>query len=242
MTKVIKQASVTEKKVSAARAFRLSTVAHTIGETIGLYEANKVLTREEVRQEVENYLKTAMKEDGLTEDMLYKPSKNNPGELYTIIVDSLNTHYRALHGEDLDVRLRDNRMSKIRAFVRDRGAVPLDLFGTFAAKASAEKAKLAVKQAKDAASKVVADAQASSKETHSANEESAPAAPAEVAPAKPNARGLLALQDYLSEFIAQNDEPEISDEMEFVLGACDELLQTINKLIATKQAKAKSKK
>lgn len=206
------------------QAQTLGALISDIGETLGNYSADSEMTKSDTRATIEEYLTVAMKEHGLQVEMLKAPSKTNPGELWTILVDAINAPRVACDLPELSTGTRDNYLSRIRAFVRDRGAMPLDLFGNLAVK----KAKVAAEQ--------VASEQAVSEETNSTSEELPEVSAAVIAdkPTVMNAKGLIALRDFLALFIEQNDEPEASADMEFVLGAADELLQATKKIIAKK--------
>lgn len=106
-----------------------------LGSEIGHYMVDKELAQESLLDVVSALLLRAM-EQGLTVDMLKAPSKSNPGECFIAIVDGINAARIGAGKGELATGARDNYMTRIRAFVRDRGANPLDLFGNLAVKAA----------------------------------------------------------------------------------------------------------
>lgn len=260
-SKVAAKASVTEVKVSNAKAAALGTIFGNIGDTIGNASVETDYVRESAIEQVESYLKEAMTKHGLQVEMLKAPSKQNPGELWTIIVDAMNIPrryaYCAKHNAkekdeskhitpetmtadqkveaDLRTSVRDNYLSKIRNFIRDRGANPLDLYGNIAQAKADKERKLANAKAKEA---VDAAKQSSSKETHVESEESTSeeSTSEEKAPVM-NAKGAVALRDFLSLWIAQNNEGKVSAELEFLLDTADDLLDAVKDFISKKTSK-----
>lgn len=118
-----------------------------IGETIGYYTVEKELLQSDTLAAVQSYLKQAMKH-GLTVAMLKAPTKLNPSECYTCLVDALQSVRKASGLKPLADATRDNYLSRIRSYIRDCGANPLDLFGNIAMKAKKEADQKTVAQAK----------------------------------------------------------------------------------------------
>lgn len=104
-----------------------------IGDEIGAYTADKELMQSEVLLDVARHLRAAMKL-GLEVNMLKAPTKDMPRECYTILVDAINAPRLSAGMDELKPATRDNYLSRIRAFVKARGAVDLDLFGNLRTK------------------------------------------------------------------------------------------------------------
>lgn len=117
------------------------------GETIGHYTVEKDLLQSDTLAAVQSYLNDAMQQ-GLDEEMLRAPSASRTGEAYTCLVTALQETRIAAGMDVLKDSTRDNYMSRIRAYVRDRGANPLDLFGNL--KVKAQRAALKAQATKNA--------------------------------------------------------------------------------------------
>lgn len=124
-----------------ARYTSLGAAMHEIGESIGYYSIEHDFAQETVISAVSNVLKNAMKQ-GLEVAMLKAPTKAEPRECYTCLVDALQGVRSAAGLPPLKDATRDNYLSRIRAFVKARGAEPLDLFGNLAVKKAEQDRKL----------------------------------------------------------------------------------------------------
>lgn len=134
--------SIVDAAEAKAKQLALVNVMKSAGSTIGKYMAKKEKMKGELVASVTDILQDAMTNHGLTVDMLKAPTKETPRPCYTGLVDAMSKTC----GGALDVRVRDNYMSKIRAYVKDRGANPLDLFGNLATKAKQQAASLTTVQ------------------------------------------------------------------------------------------------
>lgn len=112
------------------------TNLNAAGNAIGKYVKSQEKARGALTAAVSGFLSEAMTA-GLTVDMLKAPSKAAPQACYVAIVSSMEK----ARGTELSAAVRDNYMSKIRAFVKDRGANALDLFGNLANAAKAKAAR-----------------------------------------------------------------------------------------------------
>lgn len=119
---------------------RLATIGdlvQRIGDEIGHFTADKELAQDQLQVLVGNLLTDAMNA-GLTVEMLKAPTKASPQECYVALVDAINAPRVAIGLPELKNSVRDNYLSRIRSFLKSRGAEPLDLFGNIAkAKAKA---------------------------------------------------------------------------------------------------------
>lgn len=148
-----KSLSAKQQKVSAEnkRLGNIGDALQQVGETIGYYSVETDMLKADVRLAVEEHLKFALSR-GLTVEMLKAPSSKNPGECWTAIVDALQGVRESAGLDPLKDSTRDNYLSRIRNFVRDRAANPLDLFGNFAvkkAKGAGEKSSLQSEKSQD---------------------------------------------------------------------------------------------
>lgn len=150
--------SKAERDAEAAdkKAATLGDIMQRVGDELGAYTVEHDLLQIDVRTSIEEHLRTAMKM-GLEVAMLKAPTKAEPRECYTCLVDALNAQRRGAGLKLLSDATRDNYMTRIRAFVRDRGANPLDLFGNLAVKAKKEAAKQAAQPAPAASSEAETD-------------------------------------------------------------------------------------
>lgn len=124
----------------------------SIGMAMGAFQVESEFMQLDVLSHVENALREAMKLGLVIEHLKAK------ADCYNLIVTNWNDFRVEAGRAPLSTGTRDNYMSRIRKFVQDRGANPLDLFGN-----------LAVKAAKKQASK-----SNSSKGTTKTNEQQAP--------------------------------------------------------------------
>jgi hypothetical protein len=141
-----------------------------------------------------------MKSNGLTVVMLKAPTKNEPRECYTCLVDALQAVRIGAGLKPLKDSTRDNYLSRIRAFVKARGAEPLDLFGNLAVKKAEQERKLAVK------------GEPGSSED-SGDVDTKPQQRELVA-----ARGIPALHAFLTEWNSQNAEGTVAEKYRKMVG------------------------
>lgn len=112
-----------------------------VGTAIGTQEKREKAARGEVLALVNAKLCEAMKA-GLTADDLKAPTKNWPGVFFTAIVTAMEEARGAKFETKQEKGNRDNMMTRMRNFLRDRGANPLDLYGNLA-RTAANKSKQA---------------------------------------------------------------------------------------------------
>lgn len=163
-----------------------------IGEAIGYYSIEQAIAQTDVITTITELLKLAMK-NGLEVGMLKASTKNSPRECYDCLVNALQGVRSEVEMKPISDATRDNYLSRIRAYVRDRGANPLDLFGNLATKAkkAAEAAKSTAPEAGDASEDIeVAD----DVDTKDVSQRQLVAA-----------KGLPSLHAFLKEWITQND-------------------------------------
>lgn len=125
----------------------------SIGMAMGAFQVESEFMQLDVLSHVENALREAMKLGLVIEHLKAK------ADCYNLIVTNWNDFRVEAGRAPLSTGTRDNYMSRIRKFVQDRGANPLDLFGN-----------LAVKEAKKQASK----SNSSKAPKSTANEQQAP--------------------------------------------------------------------
>ena len=132
-------------KASLARAARLDKIEQeqvtiaslltSVGMHIGALETETELLRIEAQVHIEQSLREAMKL-GLQESMLSGRTVGGKKEdCYMLIVSNMQDFRVGAGLAALSDKVRDNYLCKIRAFVRDRGANKLDLYGNEANKA-----------------------------------------------------------------------------------------------------------
>lgn len=186
--------SATDRKADKTNAkyASIGDMMQEAGIEIGTYTAYKDSLQSSVVEHVTTLLKSAMKQ-GLDVNMLKAPTKDTPREAYTCLVDAMNAARVSAGMKELDVRVRDNYMSKIRAFVKDRGANPLDLFGNLATKAK----KVAAKSTSSAPVATQGD-------TGGKDVGASPAGKTVSFTTKEAFKGLPALQAFLTEWLAVN--------------------------------------
>jgi hypothetical protein len=124
-----------KQQEAGAKAASIGDTIARIGDEIGHYTVDHDLAKGQLQETVESLLRVAM-EQGLVAEMLKAPTKKEPRECYTLLVDAMNAPRIANDMPELKNTARDNYMSRIRKFVEARGAVPLDLFGNYATKAA----------------------------------------------------------------------------------------------------------
>jgi hypothetical protein len=217
MSKTSLSATTRKQAVADDVAARQGVAISTIGEMIGNYSTSTEFDKADLVANISSVLVAAMKDDDLQAEDLKAPSNSNPGELWTVLVDSINAPRLANELPELATGTRDNYLSRIRAFLRARGAEPLDLFGNFAVKkakaeaAAAQQAKEAVDKAKD-----------SSEESGEVADKNAVV----------NAKGPVALRDFLAAFIVQNDYKKANNRMQHLIDMADDLLEEAKKAVA----------
>lgn len=107
----------------------------SIGMAMGSFQVESEFLQVDVLAHVENALREAMKLGLVIEHLKAK------ADCYTLIVNNWNDFRVGAGRAPLSTGARDNYMSKIRKFVQDRGANPLDLFGNLATKAKKQASK-----------------------------------------------------------------------------------------------------
>lgn len=223
-----------------AQAAKLGVLMAEVGEQIGVREADVAIGKAETIETVEALLRqmmangltcgTGVKGDKSVPDMLKAPNNNFPGELYTVFVDAINAPRIAADLPEVSKGVRDNYLSKMRTFVRARGAAPLDLYGNLA-KAKAEATKSA-----NAKTKV---------DVSSSDDESGEATPSAAVAHVESVKGVAPLLAFLSKWIAENPKKELADgsDLLHIIGAAEDLLSDAQDLFkAESQAKAKGRK
>lgn len=140
-----KPKALTEGMMDDAKAQLLGSTMSNVGELIGVYTAAQETDQADTVGQVSEFLKDAMRQ-GLTVEMLKAPTKIAPRECYTALVDALQLARQVQGLKAISDATRDNYLSRIRAYVRDRGANPLDLFGNLAAAKAEKERKLAAKE------------------------------------------------------------------------------------------------
>lgn len=228
----------------------LGVAAAELGDMLGNYVCEARIAGATVECMVKAKLDYMML-NGLTVDdsidMLKAPNKNNPGELYCIMVEAMNAPLWAHAMIELDVESltdeqrtkfgmakgrRDKYMSKCRAYIRNRGTMPLDLHDNAYRNKAKDKAKQPAKSSdeKPAAQPVAAN-EPKQVSFVASNDE----------PIKPI--GLAALRDFLASWVEfTNKEAERSAELESVLELSDDLLDAVKHAIVKVQGKAKKNK
>lgn len=184
LDKVQRDAAKEESKYAS-----LGDAMMQVGESIGYYSVEHDIAQETTIGVVSTILKDAMKQ-GLEVAMLKAPTKSEPRECYTCLVTALQAVRTAAGLTPLKDATRDNYLSRIRAFVKARGAEPLDLFGNIAVKKAEQDRKLN-KTAKPVDSADAGDGA----DTDSSKDSDA----------TPTARGIPALHAFLTEWTKQND-------------------------------------
>lgn len=206
-------AKVTKPKAALSKAARdtakqnakfgnIGDAMQDIGIELATYTIDKELAQADLRAYVESALRTAMKKHGLQVEMLKASTKNKTYEAYDCLVNALQGTRIAAGMKPLADATRDNYMSRIKAFVRDRGANPLDLFGNYAVKAAAEKKKAAAK---------VAAAPAESSEGASDTQDAPSTEEADNARMQA-LRGLKPLNEFLLAWIDANDVGAVAEK------------------------------
>lgn len=194
-------AKVRTDKKADTKAADIGDLVAQIGDEIGHYSADADIAKGSLLQHVESLLRKAM-DAGLTDEMLKAPTKIEPRECYVLLVDAINAPRLANGLEELKSSVRDNYMSKMRAFLRSRGAEALDLFGNIAK----TKAKAASKTSEPEPEADEAEAdeaeQATSRTKSPASKSGAPA----------HLIGLPAVHAFLTEWVAANPAGTISAE------------------------------
>jgi len=165
------------------------------GAAIGNYMVKKEKIKGELREKVQALVKESMAA-GLQVEMLKASSEKVTRPAYDAFVNAI-AKARGIEWDDSNKAVRDNYMSKVRAFVKDRGANPLDLFGNFAQKKAAEDKKLeSNKKTENTASTTQAeDDDADNKVTVTETRER-----------EVDLKGLPALNTYLVAWLAANGE------------------------------------
>lgn len=107
----------------------------SIGMSMGAYGVETELLQCDVLSSVENALREAMKLGLVVEHLKAK------ADCYNILVGNWQDFRVEAGRAPLSTGTRDNYMSRIRKFVQDRGANPLDLFGNLAVKEAKTKNK-----------------------------------------------------------------------------------------------------
>lgn len=129
--------SIAEQAEAQAKLAALTSSLKSVGTDLGKYISRVSRERGKLIETVKAGIDIAMQE-GLAVDMLKAPTKTKAMPCYTALVSSLEK----AAGANYDPRIRDNYISKIRAYVKDRGANELDLFGNIAAAKARDAAKL----------------------------------------------------------------------------------------------------
>lgn len=197
------------------KAATIGDLVQRIGDEIGHFSADQDIGRGMLQETIEGLLRDAMKA-GLTVEMLKAPTKASPQECYVALVDAINAPRVAIGLDALKNSVRDNYLSKIRAFLKARGAEPLDLFGNRAKAGKFNPAK-----------KVTASAEADESEaervtlrTVSFNTKQG---------TDESLIGLPALQKFLNAWIDANGEGKVKASfVEMVADLRDEIAEVLN--------------
>jgi hypothetical protein len=217
-------------------AAKLGVLMAETGEAIGMRDVDQVIGKEETIVVVKNALDRMIElgltcdKDCATGDMLKAPSQSNPGELWTIFVDAINAPRMGAGLEEIAKGTRDNYLSRIREYVRGRGAQPLDLYGNL--KAAALKAAKTAAQAKKAA-----------QVSEGGDEGEKPLVGASDAPAHTESlKGVAPLVAFLSKYLKENVKGEVEPPFLNVLAMCEDVLDEAQDVFkAESQRKAKCK-
>lgn len=216
------------------RCAALGAILSQVGDQIGHYEAEKGQLDIDVIVEVKALLDRGMKEYGLTEEDTYKGTKKEPNPVWHMMVDAMNAPRIAAGLPELGTGTRDNYMSRIRQYLKDRGATPLDLHGSIAKEKAMQALRAAAEKSKDDAApadkKTVSFKAKASEADDDAEEGSGEAANAP-------RYTLAALQDTLAGFITTNDEPDADAETELLLKMAEDFLQVVNNIVKKQKAK-----
>jgi hypothetical protein len=217
------------KATREANDARIGALIADAGDSIGVYTVGLDLDQASTISSVEAAVRDAIAlgltcdKESATGDMLKAPSKTNPGELWTVFVDAINAPRMANGLPELAKGARDNYLSRIRAFVRARGADSLDLYGNIqAAKlraAAAAKQPAAVNAGDDDATGDDTTPVSAHVRGAAANDES-------------TYTGAAALAAFLSKFVDANPKDSASIGFCTIIGAVEDLLEETQAFIA----------
>lgn len=217
------------------KAATIGDLVQRIGDEIGHFSADQDIGRGMLQETIEGLLRDAIKA-GLTVEMLKAPTKASPQECYVALVDAINAPRLALDDitrerfagvpddvlrakglllGELKNSVRDNYLSRIRNFLKSRGAEPLDLFGNIAKAKSKAATKQGVSEASDDDEAERVTARTVSFNAKSGTDESL--------------IGLPALQKFLNAWIDANGEGKVKASfVEMVADLRDEIAEVLN--------------